>query len=231
MLTTVILDGAMGKKFGRRWRLAVDSPNEALRMIDANKPGVFVWIRDNLARYANYKVTCKYEDGRVEELDENEYPLNRKATEIRFTPILEGSGAVGRIIAGIVLVIVGILLVWSVGLPIILAGIGLIVGGVIQLLTPQPKMGAQNPDSQKRSDGTSYYFDGPVNTVAQGATIQLIYGECLVGSHPIYAAVTVDDVKKKTGSTNAGGIDPLIVPVETLNADFDISPLVIAPGA
>ena len=67
MLTEVILDGAMGKKFGRKWELNVTTPSQALKLIYANIPGVFAWIRGNLDRYQNYKVLCEYENGRTEQ--------------------------------------------------------------------------------------------------------------------------------------------------------------------
>ncbi|WP_157385783.1 tail assembly protein [Methylosarcina fibrata] len=56
MKTTVILDGVMGKKFGRKWELFVKSPAEAIRLITANRPDFLPWIRDNLPTYENYRV-------------------------------------------------------------------------------------------------------------------------------------------------------------------------------
>lgn len=196
MLTKVILEGAMGKKFGREWELAVNSANEALSLIDANIPGVFVWIRNNLKIYQRYKVICEYANGLVEELTEKDYTLQRKPTLIRFVPHIEGAGEdAGQFIAGLVLTIAGAVLSYfdygTFGSQLMSAGIAMMVGGVIQMLTPQPKM---DKDESERKDKTSYYFDGPVNTSNQGVPVQLIYGRCLVGSHPISASVTVDQL-------------------------------------
>ena len=68
------------------------------------------------------------------------------------------------------------------------AGWGMIVGGVIGLLTPVPK----TPGSA--DNGNSYYFNGPVNTVQQGVPVPLIYGRCLVGSQIISAHTSVDQI-------------------------------------
>lgn len=203
MLTTVILDGVMGRRFGRKWNLKVNSPTDALKLIDANKPGVFVWIRSNLNTYESYRVKCTYDDGSTEYLDQDTYVMSRQAKTIRFTPIIEGAGGKGgsiaSIILGIVLIVVAIFFppagaalvggVWAAGA---LAGAALIVGGIIGLLTPMPKMGGI--DLQTRNDKTSYYFDGPTNTTMQGVPVKLVYGECLVGSHPVSVSLTVDEI-------------------------------------
>lgn len=192
MLTEVILDGPMGKKFGKTWELAVGSPNEALRMIDANKPGVFAWIKTNLDKYERYRVTVTYHDGREEDLSEEEYKLERSVKRIRFTPVIEGAGGNNGIlqtVLGIVLIAVGVVFAVS---NLIYMGAAMVIGGVAAMLAPKPKMG--DLEQSERKDKTSYYFDGPTNTTMQGVPVQLIYGTCLVGSHPISAALTVDQL-------------------------------------
>lgn len=195
MLTNVILEGPMGKACGRKWAFEVSSPAEALRMVEANKPGVFIWIRKNLEKYASYKVICKYENGREEELDKDSYVMSGNPTEIRFVPLIEGAGAVGRIILGAVLVVVGLFTtIFTAGTSsyLVAMGVSLMLGGVIELLTPQPKM---NNNEEERKNKTSHFFDGPVNTTEQGVPVQLIYGDkVLVGSHAISAQVTIDQL-------------------------------------
>lgn len=198
MLTEVILDGPMGKRFGKTWELAVNSPSEALRMIDANKPGVFVWIKSNLAKYERYRVTVTYHDGREESLSEDEYKLERSVKRIRFTPLIEGAGGnngVWQVVLGIVLIAVGYFTFGTTsayGVALIGAGAGMVVGGIAAMLAPKPKV--ESMDQVERKDKTSYYFDGPANTTNQGVPVQLIYGTCLVGSHSISAALTVDQL-------------------------------------
>lgn len=186
MLTKVILDGPLGKQFGKVWELAVNSPAQALRLIDANKPGVFTWIRSNLEKYAAYRVLVEYEDGRKEDLDNDTFVLERKAKTIRFVPVTQGAGNTFKIVVGVILIIVGCVVPGAQGL--IYVGAALVLGGIAGMLAPKP-------DAMKdKETKNSYYFDGPTNTTTQGVPVQLTYGRCLVGSHTISAAVTVDQL-------------------------------------
>ncbi len=189
MLTRVILDGVLGHNFGREWNLHVGSVPEALRMIDANKPGFMQWIRANLPIYDRYRIVCKYEDGRVELLDEDSLSVKRSPVEIRFVPIPAGAGNVGRIIVGIILIIVGAFTSWAGGEALIYMGVGMVVGGIIGALTPIPKT--------KKHDTAgggiaSDYFNGPLNVSEECAPIPIIYGRVLAGSQAVSAALTID---------------------------------------
>lgn len=189
MLTTVILEGAMGKAFGRKWELAVNSPNEALRLIEANRPGLFNWIREKLTKYGRYRVICECEDGRKVELDNDTYALQHKVKKIRFVPLTEGASAGVRFVIGAVLLVISYF--FPVAAPYLAPmGVSLMVGSVIEMLTPKIQK-----DANSKTDKTSHYFDGPVNTVNQGVPVPLIYGRSIrVGSHAISASVTVDQV-------------------------------------
>ena len=196
MLVAVVLNGQMGKAFGKNWELAVNSPAEALRMIDANKPGLFAWIRRYLKKYGKYRVTCTYEDGRKEDLDNETFEFERQVKRISFTPLVEGASAGVRFVVGAILVVVGYMVGFTgVGAPIgyalVAAGMSMMIGAVVEMLTPKPKM---KNDQTERKDGTSYFFDGPVNTTRQGVPVQVIYGRVLVGSHVISANVNVEQL-------------------------------------
>lgn len=190
MLTKVILDGAMGKQFGRHWELEVSSPTEALNLIDANRPGLKAWVRQKVAKYANYQVQCEYEDGKKEFLNDDSYGLQRKLKSIRFTPVVEGRGNTAKIVVGAILMVAGAFVFTYLpflGKTMFQIGASLAMSGVIGALSPQPKK------EQQGSTATSNYFDGPANTTAQGVPVQLIYGRCLVGSHAISAKMDIDD--------------------------------------
>jgi predicted phage tail protein len=193
MLTEVTLYGPLGKEFSRDWKLAVSSPAEAMRLIEANKPGFRNWIRNNLGKYDRYKVIVDYHDGRKEHLDEDTFALKRQVKRIRFVPIVTGAGGgIGKMILGAILIYVGFAILpgGPLALGVMGAGVSLMLGGIVQLISPQPKKTDQNV----RQDGTSYFFDGPVNTTQQGVPVPLIYGRVLVGSHAISAKVTVDQL-------------------------------------
>lgn len=95
----------------------------------------------------------------------SEGELNHPAggDDIRIAPIILGSknGGVFNIILGIILVAADVL-VFHTGY-IATVGWGMIVGGVVQLLTPMPK-GLSARD--KPNNTPSYSFNGPINTQA-----------------------------------------------------------------
>ncbi len=187
MLTKVRLDGVMGKKFGKHWELDVSSPAEALRMIEANKPGLKNWITGNLEKYAAYRVICTYDDGREEALEDATYVASRaNLVSVRFTPTVVGASGAVKIVVGAVMIAASFIPgPWSPYLFQI--GVALVLGGVVELLSPRPK-------KDDKSQLTSFYFDGPANTEQQGSPVPLIYGRMLVGSHPISASISVDEI-------------------------------------
>lgn len=190
MTTRVILDGVLGKKFGREWDLICDSPRKALQLIEANKPGLMAFIRKNLGKYNAYKVIVdEYER------DTEEYILTCKAKIIRFVPLIAGAGGIGKIVLGAAMVALAIIqpatlaFVGTIGFGVMGSfGLSLMLGGATQLLT---KTGSTSADSKSSSDDTSHYFNGPTNTEKQGIGVPLIYGRVLVGSHAISAKMTV----------------------------------------
>lgn len=193
MLTKVILDGPMGKQFGREWELDVSSPREAIRLINANNPGFIGWMRQNAQKYSKYAIVCKIGD-RIEEFSEEQYREQEgKFDEIRFVPIIEGAGNVFRIVVGVVLLIVDYMTCYASGGYLSAMGAALILGGVAGMLAPKPNM-SQGSVGNAADSRSSYYFDGPANTTSQGAPVPLIYGRCMVGSQAISAAVTVDQL-------------------------------------
>ena len=197
----VILNGEMGAKFGREHELFCDSPNEALKIINASNPSFMQWIRDNKEKYSAYKVFAAMKDGTTVLLDNDTYLAAHNCESVTFTPMPAGAGGngVGQAIVGVVLIIVGAALVYfggpaaaKAGEYLIAAGISMLVGGVVSMLIGAPKL-EQAGDSE-RKDKTSYYFDGPVNTTSQGVPVPLTYGRVKVGSHAISAAISIEQL-------------------------------------
>lgn len=201
MLTTVHLDGALGKEFGSKWELAASSPREALALINANRPGLIAWIKQKATEFTHYRVVCEYHDGRTEDLDDSTYLLNRKVKSVRFMPVIVGSGGspLGRMLVGAMLMVGGFYLatipgMQGIGQFVANVGFSFVLGGAIGLISPQPG----NNNTQEGDAGkTSNYFDGPTNTTQQGVPVQLIYGRrVMVGSQLISARMSIDQVTK-----------------------------------
>ena len=116
---------------------------------------------------------------------------------------LFGAGTAG--IAGVSSV--AVLNATAIGTALSVVGASMVLGGVTQMLSPQPELGgvggvstrgefqATRPESVNRgADGQqSYAYLGAQNTVGVGATIPVAYGKVLIGSHVISADVDVAD--------------------------------------
>lgn len=189
MTTTVILEGPMGKALGREWKFQnIRSARHAISMVNANTGKAFAWVRDNLKKYANYRVLLEYEDGRKADLDTREFTdmKQRGLKTLRFVPMVAGASGVARVVVGVVLMVASI---W-VGPWAFTAGASLALGGVAELLSPKPKKQA----ASESSNTNSHYFNGAANVTDQGSPVQLIYGRCKVGSQAISASMTVDQL-------------------------------------
>lgn len=191
MLTTIILDGEMGKLFGREHRLNIKSPNQALRLININQGGLLEWIRDNAKKFNAYRIICEYFDGRKEEVSEQTYMMRRaNVKSIRFTPVVAGAGGDGvfQTIVGVVMIVVGVVIQNPYVTQI---GIAMALGGVSAMLAPKPK--SDKSDDAGKVD--SHYFSGAENNTDQGRPVPLIYGRIRTGAQAISAAQTVDQLK------------------------------------
>lgn len=139
-------------------------------------------MRDSMSKGTRYAIFNGSEN--LSE-DDMEKPTGRDV--IRIVPVISGSKR-----AGILQTLVGaVLLVASIWFPAVApAGIALVAGGVIQMLSPQAKgLGTQDaPDNRP-----SYSFNGAVNTSVQGNPVPLLYGRMIVGSAVISAGIYSED--------------------------------------
>ncbi|GAB5345928.1 tail assembly protein [Pseudomonas fluorescens] len=127
--------------------------------------------------------------------DDIHKPLGKDV--IRIAPVLTGSKRAGGLqtIIGAVLIAVAYFnpfgyLTGPAASMMMMAGASMVMGGVMQMLSPPPKgLGAQDSPSNR----ASYSFNGPVNTSAQGNPVGLLYGQLIVGSSVISAGIYAQD--------------------------------------
>lgn len=115
-------------------------------------------------------------------------PLRDDEVEIHLIPQFNGGkkGGFLQIVLGSVLVVAGILTLGTpFGVPLITMGVGYIIGGIVQLLMPQPEMDLDN-DEQVRSK----YLGAPGNTTRIGTRIGILYGKRRVFGH--YLSFDID---------------------------------------
>lgn len=192
-MKTIRLHGALAEKFGSTFKLAVKNPAEAVKALCVNLEGFESHLVNSRAADVLYQVKV---DGLEVGKDELNFPASK---EIHIIPVIAGAASgTAKLIVGAVLVTAGILLtVFSSGTAatiggyMISAGVGLMLGGVIQLLTPVPKAPEPSEDPENKP---SYVFNGPVNTTAQGQPVPIGYGRLIIGSAVVSAGIVIDDI-------------------------------------
>ncbi len=200
-MMTVMLYGSLGKQFGKVHRYEVSSPAEAIRALCVTRNG----FREALAECAGVKILRGGKEPVT--LEEVQYPQSERES-IRIVPAVSGAG---RGLGGIIL---GAALIWAStflpvaplfsGAPGMLGtmsmssivgsmGMSLILGGVSQMLFSPPSAQAQG-SVERPENRPSHYFDGAVNTAAQGNAVPICYGRLIVGSQVISAGLSVEQV-------------------------------------
>ncbi|MDT3612188.1 tail assembly protein [Cronobacter sakazakii] len=194
-LKTVRLYGMLGAKFGRVHRLVIASPAEACRALSVILPGFEQYMQTAHLRGMRFAVFRGKKN-----IGQDELKHNSGEEDIRIAPVIAGSkrGGVLQTILGAVLV-VGALALGPVGIGAIagstamsigLMGGSMMIGGVVQMLSPQPGglASRQDPDN-----APSYAFGGPVNTTAMGNPVGLLYGEREIGGAIVSAGIYTND--------------------------------------
>lgn len=208
-IKTIRLSGSLGDLFGRVHKLAVANVAEAVRALCATRPGFEKYLmesKDNGLVFAVY--TGK------ENISEKELKNPTGESTIRIVPVIAGSKKSGLLqtIVGAVLVVAGVFVAGmelftfggitngQIGAYIAGMGISMMVGGIVQMLTPVPKKNERTDDERK-----SYMFNGAVNVQAQGSSVPVLYGELIVGSVVVSAGISSEDnyivpyTEKETG--------------------------------
>lgn len=176
-LKTIKLIGAAGRQFGREFRLAVQSPAEAIRALCALFPEFHGWVLEQHARGVAWRVITDDATG----ISDDELTRSTGAGTIVLAPVLSGAGAVGKIIIGVVLIAVAIFVPFAAvggGLGIGLLGGSLLLSGVAELLTPTPKLtDSPSTAAENSADLESNLFSRNQGTSGQGECVPLVYGQ------------------------------------------------------
>jgi predicted phage tail protein len=226
---TIRLYGDMGKRFGKVFKLDVDTPAEAIRALTVIRPGFREYLQEHHASPFRVLVGDEPQDeaGIVGPVGSREV--------IKIVPMVVGStdSPLGRIVLGAVL----IYLTWGAGASI-MAGWGvsaglvagasaigwsMVLGGVSQMLANTPESSGANLSGNNDKDAWS--FGSPTLTTGQGGAVPLGYGTMRIGGAVISAGIDAQTWQDKgfggAASDNAG----------TLGGNGDTSPWVwaIAP--
>ncbi|GAB2314496.1 tail assembly protein [Stenotrophomonas geniculata] len=188
-LRTIRLYGLLGARFGRKFRLAVSNPAEAVRALCVLLPGFQQYLMGAKDKGMEFAVFVGRQNLSKEQLQD---PPG--SDDIRIAPVLVGSkrGGILQTILGVVLIVVG---AYTGNGQLIYSGAVMALGGVAQMLAPQPKgLGAK--DSAENTP--NYSMNGAVNTQAQGNPVPVAYGGhdnkgMFVGSAVISGGIYAED--------------------------------------
>lgn len=198
-LRTVRLYGPLGVKFGREHKFVVASPAEAIQALTLQLKGFEEHLRDEGYGYAI--LVGKRHLNLTTKLDELHEPPGDG--DIRIVPVPAGAkrGGLFQVIIGVVLIVAS----WYAGGAMgwgylgasgyagatmaFTAGVSLALGGVAQMLSPQPKLNL----GESAENRASAYFNGPAQTAPQGNPVPIFYGEGIVGSVPISAGIYAEN--------------------------------------
>lgn len=196
-MTRIELGGVLGKTFGKVHNRLISTTQEATRALAATVDGFEKFMISSQRRGLTYAVFRGKKNIGEDDLN---YPINEDV--IRIVPVVIGSKKAGvlQTILGAVLVVVGavgMFTPWGQALGgatwgsyAMQAGVGLMAGGIIQMLSPQPAGLASKQDADNRA---SYAFGGVTNTAAQGYPVPLLYGRRRIGGAIISAGIYVED--------------------------------------
>ena len=203
MLKTIKLYGVLGKKFGKEFHLAVESTREAVKALSVQVPGFEQFM---LTAHEQGLTFAVFQDD--ENISEDQIDFETGAKVIKIVPKVIGAGGNGVLetILGAVMVVVGVVMLYIPGAQpfaasVIGAGIGMMVGGIAQMMMPKMDEGDQNQDGNRANKG----FGGAVTTIAQGNPVPILYGQREVGGFIVNAGQFAVDTFSSADAGFTGG--------------------------
>ncbi|MCP1446385.1 putative phage tail protein [Pseudomonas sp. GGS8] len=185
-MTRILLSGSLAKAFGRVHLRLLESGTvtEAFSALRNTLNGFEDFVRGASRRGIRFAIFRNREN-----VIEDRFTLGG-TTEIRIVPVISGSknGGLFQTVLGVVLIVVGVVVTAlsggsasPIGAALITTGIGMAIGGVVQMLTPVPKTPGQQEQASTENK-PSYLFNGAFNSTQQGLPVPVVYGQMLVGS-------------------------------------------------
>jgi len=190
------LHGKIGKEFGERWELDVESIVEALRAIEANTGRFFQYLSKNREENKTFSFILDGCDQKIDKEEELLAPLPARCKEFHIIPNAEGAGP---------------LTPFFVNLAIALA-----TGFIMRALFKPPK-----PEEEKRTK--SFLFSGAENVTSQGIPVPIGYGRLLVGSVVVSATMRHVDRSSVDATSRASNAEDPTVHIPFVDSVFNLS--------
>ena len=196
------LFGNLSDLYKPEWLLDVQNPSEALRAINANRPGflaecdagsyVCVLVDESDPENTARQVTDK--NGLDGWGDEVLYVMPKASGDISALAAGFAVWAVGGTAAGVIAAGAGFFAIYAAAYIVIAVAISIAISYIASLISGTPDSFGAN-DTETPENKPSYIFNGVVNTAKQGHRIPLLYGgPLLVGSMVLSSRINTKDV-------------------------------------
>ena len=209
--------GALRKRLGQcRFEFDVRTPAQAIKALCVNFPGLDKWLIDSEQDGVGYRVTVSKEKATEENVAPLLLPFSDKEV-FSITPVIAGAGrGFGRVLLGVALIAVAVaapgvglfgggalgfgVVSGATGLAATAAaaagtiGIGLVLSGVAQAISPQPRFSSIE-DGPEAARLESFTFSNVLNTARQGLPVPIAYGRVFVGSQILSTGLDVDQLR------------------------------------
>jgi predicted phage tail protein len=171
-MKSVFLHGKLGDHFGKKWRLSVESPQEAIKALIANAPEIHTYLTKKQQEGVVYGIKKNKNSGF---LNEGEWGMKAPGS-LHIFPIPQGSGT------------------FTLNLLLAVA-----TTAASMYISKKMAEAMERDDSTVSSETKSYLFNGGANRYNQGATVPLGYGRMKVGSNVISSCVVNYDYDSDKG--------------------------------
>lgn len=176
------------RQFGKSYPLAVRTPAEAIKALCVQIPGLERFISNAKSRGLVFAVFVGKKN-----VGEGELSF-QGAGDIIIAPVITGSKRAGLLqtIVGAVLIAASFFSFWAppVAAGLFATGVGMVAGGVIQMLSPQAG-GLKTSAAPENTPG--YAFGSAKNTTASGNPVPLCCGRRRWGGAIISASIYAED--------------------------------------
>ena len=212
MLHNVYLEGEMGEKFGKEFKLSGTNFKDIIKCLDCNFDGqVRKYIIDCAEKGVDF--ACKVAD---EYIGEEEVLLSMQPGDIIITPVPAGSkSGATKILAAVAIAA----FVWwnplgwaTFGATGGFAGLG--TGGLMALgvatnlaLTGIQQIMAPDPSTDNRQGEDTYLFNGSEQNIIEGDPVPILYGELRIPGRPISFEILNEEFRNYSGQGISLDID------------------------
>lgn len=178
----LFLYGQLAKDYGEYLDFEAKTPREAVTALAYQCPKYKKYLTEN-----NWHIILGKQENEITAQELDIGLGNYK--EVHLIPEVMGRGKWGTFILGAIITVVSVIWWNPSGIA---AGVGMMIGGLIQATTKIPGINDNKVEEQDKR--ASFLFSGAVNTSTQGLPIPRGYGRLLIGSAVISAAVYAENI-------------------------------------